>query len=430
MNFKNDFDVFVGGKSGFFKGIKIGQKECVQKNLKSFISIGYNDEITTASWGDDEEREILIAYGTKETRSVSIYDTEDMSFTNTFVCDIGQGSINGISRYDGAILTAVHSGEIKLWKFNDQDQVILNAGSNLYRMCHSNVNKKIIATGGKENGLKLFDLEKQKQIFSEKNMPHDFLNLRVPIWISDIAFLQDSHKIVTVSRFGYVRLYDTNVQRRPMINIEIKDEPLTAVTVPCKEMQVMVGSGKGMMKLIDLRKPGKILHTYKGLVGSITGLASSKMGPYVVSTSLDRHLRVHNINTKEMIKKVYLTSKLTCLILRSTFSIETQIDNSEKVPDNNSISNSNNNDNEVMYIDNKLKDTNDDAEYEELFDKMEVITSKHKKTNLCYKRKKCTKSASLVDHSEESKTSMMLEPSNIIVKSKKIKKRKKLISNN
>lgn len=40
----------------------------MQKNLKSFISIGYNDEITTASWGDEEERDILIAYGTKETR--------------------------------------------------------------------------------------------------------------------------------------------------------------------------------------------------------------------------------------------------------------------------------------------------------------------------------------------------------------------------
>ncbi|KAL2737865.1 WD repeat-containing protein 74 isoform X2 [Vespula squamosa] len=427
MNFKNDFDVFVGGKSGLFKGIKIGQKECVQKNLKSFVSIGYDNEITTASWGDDEEREILIAYGTKETRSVSIYDTEDMSFTSTFVCDVGQGSINGISHYDGAILTAIHSGEIKLWRFNDQDQVILNAGDNLHKMRHSNINNKIIATGGKENGLKLFDLEKQKQIFSEKNMPHDFLNLRVPIWVSDIAFLQGSHKIVTVSRFGHVRLYDSNAQRRPIINVEIKDEPLTAVTVPCKEMQIMVGSGKGMMKLIDLRKPGKILHTYKGLVGGITGLASSKVGPYVVSTSLDRYLRVHHIDTREMIKKVYLTSKLTCLVLRSTFSTETQIDNSEKVPDNCSM---NNNDNEVMYIQNKLEDKDCDAEYEMLFDKMEVITSKRKKTNLCYKRKKCTKSASLIDHSEESKTSVMLEPSNTSVKSKKIKKRKKSISDN
>ncbi|KAI4488316.1 hypothetical protein M0804_005164 [Polistes exclamans] len=421
MNYKDDFDIFVGGKSGVFKGIKIGQKECVQKNLKSFISIGYNDEITTANWGDDEERDILIAYGTKETRSVSIYDTENMSFKSTFVCDVGKGSINSISNYNGSILTAIHSGEIKIWNFNNQDKVILNAGDNLHRMRHSNINKNIIATGGKENGLKLFDLEEQKQIFHEKNIPHDFLNLRVPIWISDIAFLHDSHRVVTVSRFGHIRLYDPDAQRRPVLNLEIKDEPLTAVTVPYKEMQVMVGSGKGMMKLIDLRKPGKILHTYKGLVGSITGLASSKAGPYVVSTSMDRYLRVHHIDTRQMLKKVYLTSKLTCLVLRSTFSPETQIDNSDKVQNNNGI---NNNDNEVIYLDNKSEDLNGDAEYDALFNKMEVITSKQNKTtNLCYKGKKRSKSASSINHPEESKTSRILESSSTIVKSKKLKKR-------
>lgn len=60
-------------KNKLIIGIKIGQKECVQKNLRSFVSIGYNNEITTASWGDDEEREILIAYGTKETRRFYTY---------------------------------------------------------------------------------------------------------------------------------------------------------------------------------------------------------------------------------------------------------------------------------------------------------------------------------------------------------------------
>ncbi|KAI4498935.1 hypothetical protein M0802_006110 [Mischocyttarus mexicanus] len=420
MNYKDDFDIFVGGKSGIFKGIKIGQKECVQKNLKSFVSIGSHDEITTASWGDDEEREILIAYGTKETRSVSVYDTEDMSFKRTFVCDVGKGSINSISNYNGSILTAIHSGEIKIWNFNDQDKVILNAGDNLHRMRHSNTNKNIIATGGKENRLKLFDLEKQQQIFHEKNMPHDFLNLRVPIWISDIAFLHDSHRIVTVSRFGHVRLYDPDAQRRPVLNLEIKDEPLSAVTVSYKEMQVMVGSGKGTMKLIDLRKPGKILHTYKGLVGSITGLATSKAGPYVVSTSMDRYLRVHHIDTRQMLKKVYLTSKLTCLVLRSMFSPETQIENSDEVLNNNGI---NKNNSEVVCLDKESENLNDDAEYDALFNKMEVITYKEKKaTNLFYKGKKRTKSASSVNHSEELKTSGILEPSNTNVKSKKLKK--------
>ncbi|KAK2582506.1 hypothetical protein KPH14_004804 [Odynerus spinipes] len=425
MSFKNDFDVFVGGKSGVFKGVKIGQKECVQKNLKNLTSIGDDDEVTTASWGDDEEKEILVAYGSKEKRSITVYDTEDMSFTNTFACDSGKGSINSISRYDGAILTAVYSGEIKLWKFNNKEQFVLNAGDNLHRMRHSNVNRKIIATGGQENRLKLFDLEKQEQIFSEKNMPHDFLNLRIPIWISDIAYLRDSPTLATVSRYGHLRLYDPNAQRRPVLNMEIKDEPLTALTVPSVGTQVIVGSGKGMMKLIDLRKPGRIVHTYKGLVGSITGLACSEAGPYVVSTSLDRYLRVYNINTREMIKKVYLTSKLTCLVLRSTFSTETQIDNDERSKEN--YDNSINNDNEITCVNNKSENVNGDAEYDALFDKMEVITSKHNNVKSSNKGKKRIKSA-LSSDSSEIKISKMeskwkVEPADIVIESKKSKKR-------
>lgn len=418
MSFKNDFDIFVGGKSGVFKGIKIGQKECIHKNLKNLTSIEDYDEVTTATWRDDEEKEILIAHGAKETRSVSVYDTEDMSFTNTFVCDIGQGSINGISYYDGAILTAVHSGEIKLWRSNNKEQFVLNAGSNLLKMRHSNINKNIIATGGQENRLKLFDLEKQQQIFNEKNMPHDFLNLRVPIWISDIAYLHDSPKIATVSRYGCVRLYDPDTQRRPVINMEIKDEPLTTLAIPSKGTQVIVGSGKGMMKLIDLRKPGKIVHTYKGLVGSITGLACTQMGPYVVSTSMDRFLRIYNIDTREIVKKVYLTSKLTCLVLRSTFSPEIQ-DNDAEASTEEYKSNSNNNDNEITCVNNGSEKLNGDSEYDALFAKMEVITSKHK-AKLCNRGKKRTKTVLSCDMSElkRSKTQSKWNIESIDVKSK------------
>ena len=68
--------------------------------------------------------------------------------------------------------------------------------------------------------------------------------------------------------------------------------------------QIIVGSGKGRMNLVDLRRPAKILNTYKGFVGGITGIACSKNEPYVVSVSLDRYLRIHHIDTKELLKKV------------------------------------------------------------------------------------------------------------------------------
>lgn len=103
-------------------------------------------------------------------------------------------------------MTAVNSGEVTLWRFDGEKEILINAGENLNRMCHSHVQRNIIATGGQENRLKLYDLEKQTLIFSEKNLSHDWLELRVPIWISDINFLPETQQIATVGRYGHVRI--------------------------------------------------------------------------------------------------------------------------------------------------------------------------------------------------------------------------------
>lgn len=103
-------------------------------------------------------------------------------------------------------MTAVESGVVKLWKFSENDQIVINAGENLEKMCHSYFHKSIIATGGREHPLQLFDLNQKGRIFIEKNLPHDSLELRVPFWISDIIFLPGTHKVATASRYGNVRL--------------------------------------------------------------------------------------------------------------------------------------------------------------------------------------------------------------------------------
>lgn len=58
------------------------------------------------------------------------------------------------------------------------------------------------------------------------------------------------------------------------------------------------------MNLVDLREPAKVLNTYKGFEGAVTGIACSTIEPYIVSVSLDRKLRIHHMNTKELLKKV------------------------------------------------------------------------------------------------------------------------------
>lgn len=95
-----------------------------------------------------------------------------------------------------------------------------------------------VATGGKENPLKVWDLERpDKPIFTAKNVrqkkktinflapsswflcfklflfslihqvAHDWLDMRVPVWVRDIGFIPDSDKIVTCTGHHQVCLY-------------------------------------------------------------------------------------------------------------------------------------------------------------------------------------------------------------------------------
>lgn len=332
MNFKDDFNVFVGGKTGIFKGVKVKQKSCVMKNIQNLVSITDNHKVTHMTWGDVDEKEILLGCGSKGVRSVKCYDTENHTFKTSFTCDVGEGIITGLARYKGGILTSFQSGHIKLWKHNQKDEFVLNAGENLLRMRQANLKKNIIATGGQENPLKLFDLEKKVNFFTAKNVPHDWLQLRVPVSVADLCFLNNSELIVTVGKFGHIRMYDPKAQKRPVINLEMKnehDKALTTISPSTQDKQVVCGTGKGRMNLVDLRKSKGILNTYKGAVGAVTCVGVSKTDSCVISTSLDRYLYVHDLNSKKLLKKVYLTSKLTGMVIRSEFSIKEEEEKEE-----------------------------------------------------------------------------------------------------
>lgn len=67
---------------------------------------------------------------------------------------------------------------------------------------------------------------------------------------------------------------------------------------------VIVGTGRGVLNLVDLRMKGKLSKMYKGATGAITGVNCFKNRNIVISTSLDRHMRIYNAESKKMVHKV------------------------------------------------------------------------------------------------------------------------------
>ncbi|XP_077293599.1 WD repeat domain 74 lethal (2) k09848 [Arctopsyche grandis] len=355
-------DLIVASNIGTIKHVKYNSnpnKKPDIKQLQRIKELEKGQGITCMTWADAEQTKFIVG---RKDRTVQTFNLITDEFSDTKSVDFGEGKLQSVSVFGESIFGAVESGVIKIWKSNTSDEHLLNTGGPIEKMKHCSYNSSIIATGGKENDLKLWDLEKRTTTFHAKNVPHDWLQLRVPIWVSDICFLPENNgNVVAVcSRYGAVRLYDARAQRRPVCNVDFKDQAGSCISLGHYDKHVIVGTGRGLLNLVDLRKKGKLSKSYKGAVGAITDVMSQKDANVVVSTSLDRHLRIHNAESKEIILKQYLTSKLTCFLLRTVDSFIKQEDGEITI--------------KQEIDDSEIKDEDEpDQEYDEMFDNMEII---------------------------------------------------------
>lgn len=363
------YNLFVGGLSGVFKGLRATYHKGVHnvKNLQNLKEILKRNEVTVLNWGDEEETEILLGYADQQ---VKIYDLKSKNFIFDEMLTYGEGRICGISKYNGHLLTAVGSGSVCIWNSEDltSPTSVINTGGPLDCVRHSCTDRNIVAAGGKENDLSLWNLETQQRVFLAKNVRPDELQLRVPVWVSDACFIPDTKKVAVCTRYGHVRLYDPSTPtRRPVVQVEVKEQALMCIAVAPRDHHVVVGSGTGHMYLVDLRGKGLLLNHYKGFVGGIRQIVCTPSEPYIASVGLDRHLRIHNLNTKELLHKEYLQSRLSCILARSSFTMSPdQVDVKQE--------------DEVKQEAESVVDIDSEEEYDALFENMEVVVDKKKRT--------------------------------------------------
>ncbi|XP_040264855.1 WD repeat-containing protein 74 [Bufo bufo] len=257
--------VWVGTETGILKGINLVKKQAT--NYTEVSSLNRGQEVTAMCFGDPQESEVLL--GCRDG-TVRVFNTEKSKFTEFHECGGGEGVFRGLGVLDNALVTCVESGLLKVWK----------EGSN-------------------------------------ENLRNDWLDLRVPVWIRDLDFIPESDKVVTCTSHHQVRIYDPcSPQRRPVLEVLFGEDPLTALSITPDGRSVVVGSSHGNMGVIDLRK-GRLLCALKGNAGSLRSIQCHKSLPVVASCGLDRFMRLHSLNDKKLLHKVYLKSRLNCLLLTS-----------------------------------------------------------------------------------------------------------------
>ncbi|KAM3958650.1 LOW QUALITY PROTEIN: WD repeat domain 74 lethal (2) k09848 [Aphomia sociella] len=314
-----EIDIFVASRIGSFKHIKYhsdtskNNKKCIE-NLVDVKSLQKDDTVTCMVWGNLEQTEVMLG---RKNQQIQIYNTEQGTITKSYTADFSTGHPVGVGRCKRKYIAALSDGVVKIW--SKKVELTVETGK-MDRMRVCDDEPTLFATGGEENDLKIWQIGEPAPVFAAKNLPNDWLQLRRPIWVSDLTFLPGEGELAAVcSRHGYVRLYDTRAQRRPVCNVDFNAMAAVCIAPSFDERNVLVGFGRGQLHQVDLRK-GRPDKGFKGAAGAITDVLAVPGERLIISTSLDRHLRIHQYDNKELVYKQYLTSKLSNVLVQTARS--------------------------------------------------------------------------------------------------------------
>ncbi|GAB5585656.1 Ribosome bioproteinsis protein nsa1 (NOP7-associated protein 1) [Umbelopsis nana] len=355
---------FTGDESGLVKSI-VFPPPVTEKKVKKQKSDTENDEEKKK-----EEPKVQINVFGKVNKDESI---EKMAWAviddqKQLVIARKSGKIQFLSPEDGTVLKElvdenVCVGPKKEGSFIDittevkTTTVIASLGNELTCAKVHPEKSHILAVGGKERELTLYDLnvlsgrsksesaapstaannttkyKKQKesekgQIFQAKNVKNDYLDLRVPVWITDLTFINDeATRIAIGTHYHQIRVYDTKAARRPVLDVEIGKTPIKRISVGINDDQILYADTTNHLGAVEV-KAGKVVAQYKGLTGAAAAFCTATQKDnnekFVASVSLDRFLRVHETASihRKLIDKAYLKQRLTTILVDEDYEVE------------------------------------------------------------------------------------------------------------
>lgn len=217
----------------------------------------------------------------------------------------------------------------------------------------------VFACGGKDNDLQVLKMFgpktskikkanfqdakhwKPEVLFQAENVEPDHLGLDVPIWISKILFFKDApkkgYKLVTATRHGHIRLYNTIEDTEPTHAYKVCDKAILTLSFATKEQdEILISDVHTFVARLSLIKVDakayrivsasagtffkpslKLLGKYSegGNTGAIHGADVALSTGIAALGGLDRYLRVYNIATRLVVSKVYLGTQIHSIII-------------------------------------------------------------------------------------------------------------------
>ncbi|KAJ3356023.1 WD repeat-containing protein 74 [Allomyces javanicus] len=262
----------------------------------------------------------------------------------------------------------------------------LDLGKDIHRVrpCAPH-HRHLLAVGGNERDLHLVDLNAPKAqeadkkvehlyngiakpsvwtgelrhtvVWRARNVPFDSVGLRVPVWITDVRFLNASGThMATCTAYHEVKFYDTTKQRRPTAVIHVGDQPLRSLTVlpPTSNSDLLVSDSKGAVYRVSptlaaaharkaaraagdpdhprnksiARRSGKpiaagsaVAGAYKGAQGAVRQVLAATMpdgSDVACAVGLDRFVRVWDAKSHAVRARWFVKQRLEAAVVWRT----------------------------------------------------------------------------------------------------------------
>jgi len=242
-------------------------------------------------------------------------------------------SVRMITKSGVCTLVSAHKGgKCGAWRLdedNEVDSCLFDVPGPVTVMDTSDINGTVLF-GGKEREVDVWDLESRTKLWTARNVPHDNLDVRQPVWIKGANFFPDDpNKIAIATAYQQVRIYDIRVKgRRPVSNWKLAGDgynkstqfhsgtrAFTALSLLGKQgNNAFVGDTVGNVMLIDTRT-GKLVRKLHGMTGSIVACAAHCAAPIGVVAARDRWVRAFDLQRKRVLTRVYLKQIPSGLLL-------------------------------------------------------------------------------------------------------------------
>ncbi|XP_066245428.1 WD repeat-containing protein 74 [Euwallacea similis] len=342
-------------RSTFYVGTNRGALLCTTEkagDFKVFKNLEDSSNVKALCEGRNQD-ELAVGYS---SGNVYVFDIPKGAFAKAIDGLEGSEEVIGICCLADSLVIGKRDGMVNIWNKKRNDYFSLNLDEKgSFDAMGLNYSRNIIATGGENNVYKLWDIETKKLMFKAKSLGHDTLQLPIPTSIRGICLFNSFPHIGSCcTKEGHILLYDDRAQRKPVVKFEEPKASYTTIKSAFRDTQVMTGTTKGYMQWVDLKQP-KILKTYTNFTGGVTDIVCDPLEPYVASISFDRHLRVNNMETKQLISKVYMKQNLSKLVVKPVVK------------------------NEDEQVEDHLEEV--DQEYEDLFKNMEEVHDDRKGAN-------------------------------------------------